>query len=72
MLCVKANQIKIPVTKTNIDLPSNRPTASRISKEKIKGIYMFSYRNAYRLLYIHGEGIVLRIIKKFRSQQQFT
>ena len=67
MLCIKANQIKTPVTKIHIDLPSNRPTASRISKEKIKEVYMFYHRNAYSLLYIHGEGIILRIIKKFRS-----
>ena len=67
MLCIKANQTKTRVTKIHIDLPSNRPTASPISKEKIKEVHMFYYRNIYSLLYIHGEGIILHIIKKFRS-----
>lgn len=55
------------MTKTETDLPSNRPTVSPISKGKIKEV--FFYRNMYSLLYIHGEGIILPIIKKFRSQQ---
>lgn len=54
------------MTKIETDLPSNRPTVSPISKGKIK---VFFYRNMYSLLYIHGEGIILPIIKKFRSQQ---
>ena len=40
MLCIKANQIKTPVTKIHIDLPSNRQT-DQFLKKKLKKYICF-------------------------------